>query len=80
MPQDLMSIDATINQVMESWPLQLSLKTPMGDEQVALEENTIVQRDGTDIDPGELQPGQHVRVTIRTTDGDRLVTKIEIID
>ena len=73
-------MDAIINNVMESWPLQLSLQTPAGNEQVALDENAIIKRTGVRVDPGVIRPGQRVRVTIRTTDGDRIVTELEILD
>lgn len=73
-------MDAIVKYVMESWPLQLSLQTPAGDEQVALDENAIIKRAGVRVDPGLLRPGQRVRVTIRTTDGDQIVTELEILD
>lgn len=65
---------------MESWPLQLSLQTAIGEEQVALAENTIVICAGARVDPGALKPGQRVKVTIQTTGSDQIVTELEILD
>ena len=71
-------MESTIVHIMESWPLQLALQTPAGREQVMLAENVRIQRAGVLVDPGELQPGQRVRVLIRTTKGK--VAELEIID
>jgi hypothetical protein len=73
-------MNAIVKYVMESWPLQLSLQTPTGDEHVALDENAIIKHAGVRVDPGVLRPGQRVGVTIQTTDGDRIVTELEILD
>lgn len=80
MPENLISIDAVVNHVMESWPLQLSLQTSAGDEQVALAEETIVKRAGVQVDPGAIQPGQRVRVIMRTTESYRIVIELNILD
>ena len=80
MPEDFISIDAIVKHVMESWPLQLSLQTSAGEEQVALAEQTVIKRVGVQVDPGMIQPGQKVRVTMGTTDGYRIVTELEIFD
>ena len=80
MSKELISIDAVVKHVMESWPLQLSLQTSSGDEQVALAEETVIKRAGVKVDPGVINPGQRVRVTMRTTDGYRIVTELEIFD
>ncbi len=71
---------ATINHVMESWPLQLSLQWPGGHEQVMLDENVLIHRAGERVDPGVLQPGQHVEVIMRSTSGDGRVTELNILD
>ncbi len=80
MSEKLISIDAVVNHVMESWPLQLSLQTSTRNEQVALSEETTVKRAGVRVDPGTIQPGQRVRVTMRTTENYRVVTELEIFD
>lgn len=71
-------MEATIVHIMESWPLQLALQTPAGREHVVLAENVRIQRAGVLVDPGALQPGQRVRVLIRTTKG--AVAELEIFD
>lgn len=79
-PPDLISMDAVIDNVMESWPLQLTLQTSTGKEQVALAKNTIIKRAGVGVDPGVLKPRQRVRAKIQTTNGDRIITELEILD
>jgi hypothetical protein len=71
-------MEATIINIMESWPLQLALQTTDGREQVALAENVQIQRAGATVDPGELQPGQRVRLLNRTARGE--VAELEILD
>jgi hypothetical protein len=78
MLEDLISKDAVVKYVMESWPLQLSLQTSGGDEQVALAEETVIKRAGVRVAPGVIEPGQRVRVTMRTTNGYRIVSELEI--
>lgn len=80
MPEEFISINATVKHVMESWPLQLSIRTSAGEEQVALAEQTVIKRAGVRVDPGMIQPGQQVLVTMRKTDGYRIVTELEIFD
>ena len=74
-------MDAIVLGVMESWPLQLSLATEGGTEQVALDEGTLVTRAGRKLDPGALRPGQRVRVVIREPEGgEHVAISVEIID
>jgi len=73
-------MDATIIHVMESWPLQLALLTPAGQEHVALDENARIHRAGVLVDPAALQPGQRVKVLMLSTGGDRTVIEVEIFD
>lgn len=71
-------MDARIVQVMESWPLQLALQTPAGGEHIALSEDARIRRRGVIVDPGELSPGQHVRVLARNSRGE--VGELEILE
>lgn len=71
-------MEATVINIMESWPLQLALQTPAGREQVALAENVLIQRAGIPVDPSALRPGQTVRLLKRTTRGE--VAELEILD
>lgn len=71
-------MEATIEYIMESWPLQLVLQTPHGREHVALAENARIQRAGMQVDPGDLQPGQHVRIVSQTSQGT--IAELEILE
>jgi hypothetical protein len=79
-PPDIISMDAIIINVMESSPLQLTLQTSAGKEQVALAENVIIKRAGGRIDPGVLRSRQQVRVKIRRTNGSQTVIELEVLD
>jgi len=68
----------TILRIMETWPLHLVLQTPAGNLQVGLAENVHITHGGIPVDPGELRPGQRVRVLMRTNKGT--VSELEIID
>ena len=58
--------EGVIAAVMETWPLQLTLKSDDGQHQVMLSENLVVRRaDGSTGDIGILRPGEYVRI-----DGD----------
>ena len=49
--------------VMETWPLQLTLRDADGEHQVMLSETAVVQRaDGSPGDMKLLRPGEYVRV------------------
>ncbi len=71
-------MEATIVNIMESWPLQLALQTAAGSEQVALAENVLIQRAGVTVDPSTLRPGQTVRLLKRTPRGE--IAELEILD
>jgi hypothetical protein len=55
-------IEGTIVDVMETWPLQLSVDTGEGVCQVALAEATAVTSEGQPAEPAQLLPGRPVRV------------------
>jgi hypothetical protein len=71
-------MEATIIDVMETWPLQLRLMTSNGNLKVRLSEDVNVKRGGTPVDPGTLRPGQHVRILNQKTNGS--VSDLEIVD
>lgn len=68
----------TIVAIMESWPLQLELQSPSGREAVALAADVIVQRRGATLDPGQLRPGQQIRILRRTARSE--IAVLEILD
>lgn len=71
-------MDAIIVHIMESWPLQLVLQTSTGRDHVALTEDVYIRQSGRRIDPGALQPGQHVRVVRRTA--TLQIAEMEVLD
>ncbi len=71
-------MEATIIQIMESWPLQLSLQTAAGIEHVMLSEDVTIWRAGDLVYPGALLPHQSIRVLIWTAQGE--IAKLEILD
>ena len=70
-------MEATIVNIMESWPLQLALQTPNGLEHVTLAEDAQIEHAGASADPSALRPGQRVRILKRTPRGE--VTELEIL-
>jgi hypothetical protein len=57
-----MIIEGKIVEVMESWPLQLTVETGTGRYHVELLSETTITREGETVDPGELLPDLQVRV------------------
>jgi hypothetical protein len=58
-----MVIDGTVVDVMETWPLQLSIHTTSGLYHVVLSESTIITSEGWQpVDAGAVQPGAAVEV------------------
>ncbi len=68
----------TIVAIMESWPLQLELQSASGREFATLAAQGVIQHRGRLIAPGELRPGQHIRILQRTSRGE--IAAMEIID
>lgn len=71
-------MEASIVHIMESWPLQLVLQTATGREHAALAEDARIHHVGRRVDPGALQPGQRVRVLLRTN--EMQIAELEILD
>ena len=57
-----MIIEGKIVEVMESWPLQLTVETETGRYHVQLLSETTITREGETVDPGELLPDLQVQV------------------
>ncbi|PSB15309.1 hypothetical protein C7B65_24665 [Phormidesmis priestleyi ULC007] len=62
-PRKAMMIEGTVEQVMESFPLQLTVTTDSGRYFVSLQSNTSVMRQGKTVAPGTLTPGIRVQIT-----------------
>ncbi|MEO0688212.1 MAG: hypothetical protein AAFY76_24930 [Cyanobacteria bacterium J06649_11] len=60
--QEQMIISGKIIQVMESWPIQLSVETSSGTYDVQLLEDTKITRQGKIVKPGELNPNMRVKI------------------
>ncbi len=58
-----MSIEGEITELMESWPLQLTVKTQTESYHVSLESNTAITQESRAIDAGQLSPGQMVTIS-----------------
>jgi hypothetical protein len=75
-----MIIEGTIVEVMESWPLQLTVETETGRYHVALLSETTITREDETVDPGELLPDLQVRVEGQRTDSSAIIAQtIEIL-
>jgi hypothetical protein len=57
-----MTIEGSVLDVMESWPLQPTVQPPEGRYHVGLLTETVVNRGGKSVDAGELKPGVRVRI------------------
>ncbi|MCS6779172.1 MAG: hypothetical protein NZ555_05680 [Geminicoccaceae bacterium] len=76
-----MLLDAVLEAVMESWPLQLRLRTDHERLEVVLDENAIVERASRRVEPGTLRPGQRVRIELASTIGaGRTARRVTILD
>jgi hypothetical protein len=62
-------IEGTIVDVMETWPLQLSVVTGEGLYQIALAEATAVTSEGRPAEETQLLPGRPVRVEGEPSNG-----------
>ena len=75
-----MAIEGSIVEVMESWPLQLTVETEAGRYQVSLLSETTVTREGETVDPGELMPGLRIRVGGQSSGANAMTARaIEIL-
>ena len=63
LPVRVMIIKGTIAEVMESWPLQLTVESEGAVYHVSLGLETVVTRGPATLEPGALLPGQRVVIT-----------------
>ncbi len=74
-----MTIEGTIAEIMESWPLQLTVDAADGTIHVALLEETIITQNGESVAPGALTNGQKVRIEGESTGPNAMLAQsIEI--
>jgi hypothetical protein len=57
-----MTIDGVIVNVMESWPLQLTVDADAKSYNVLLQLNTIIEHEGREVSERELKPGLQVMI------------------
>jgi len=57
-----MSIEGTVLEVMESWPLQLTIDSQGSHYHVVLRPEAAITRRDMSVDASELRPGARVRV------------------
>jgi hypothetical protein len=75
-----MVIEGQIVNVMETWPLQLTVRTEVTSFHVQLSDRTTTTRDGVPLDPGALRPSARVRITGSSAAGDSAALVAESID
>ena len=61
-PEAIMSIEGTIVQIMESWPLQLVIETEAGQQHVVLAPDAAITARGQTVLPEKLKAGVKVRI------------------
>ena len=71
------TIQGCIKEIMECWPLELVIKTKLGQlEPVTLGMGCDIHQQGHPISPSEIEIG--AEVTCLTGDKDRIVSTLEI--
>ncbi|MGA9382113.1 MAG: hypothetical protein WBV73_25415 [Phormidium sp.] len=78
-PQKTMTIEGTIEQVMETSPLQLTVTTNSGRYYVALQDNTTVTQQGNAVNPLSLKPGLRVRIQGQQSGEDTKALKAQTL-
>jgi hypothetical protein len=75
-----MIIEGKIVEVMESWPLQLTVETETGRYHVQLLSETTITREGETVDPGELLPDLQVQVEGQSSGSNAMTAQaIEVL-
>ena len=72
----MITIEGKVTDVMETWPLQLSVASSIRNYAVTLTERTQVRRRGIACDPGTLQPGQQVDIQGHSQSAGALVADL----
>ncbi|NEO72126.1 hypothetical protein [Moorena sp. SIO3H5] len=75
-----MIIEGKIVAVMESFPLQLKVKTESGSYSVQLLSDTKITRQGETVDPGKLSPKQKVRIKGQSSGSSKSAITAETIE
>lgn len=70
-----MIIDGTVVDVMETWPLQLSIQTADGLFHVVLSESTVITAEGRAVDAGAVRPGMAIEVRGESSGAQRMAAE-----
>lgn len=79
-PQAVMIIEGTVEQVMETSPLQLTVTTNSGRYYVALQPSTAVTQQGNTVNPGSLKPGVHVHISGQPSNFDNMALTAQAVE
>jgi hypothetical protein len=79
-PQVVMNIEGTVEQVMETSPLQLTVTTNSGRYYVALQPNTAVIQEGKDVNPSRLKPGVRVHISGQSSNFDNMALTAQTVE
>ena len=70
-------VNGEITEVMETWPLQLIVRTAEGDRrQVSLSDDVTVAGPSGPLGPGDLRPGMAIRLTGTSRRHDELTARL----
>ncbi len=72
-------IEGTVVEVMESWPLQLSVQAETTERWFTLSDEAVVVDKGDAADPGHIKPGQKIHVITDETN-DAIATEVHIVE
>jgi len=79
-PQVSMIIEGTVEQVMETSPLQLTVTTNSGRYSVALQPRTTVTQQGNTVNPDGLKPGVRVHINGQLSNFDTMSLTAQTIE
>jgi hypothetical protein len=79
-PQVAMIIEGTVEQVMETSPLQLTVATNSGRYYVALQPSTVVAQQGNTVNPGGLKPGVRVHISGQPSNFDNMALTAQAVE
>lgn len=79
-PQAAMMIEGTVEQVMETSPLQLTITTNSGRYYVALQPSTVITQQGNSVSPSTLKPGVRVQINGQSSNFDNMALTAQTIE
>jgi hypothetical protein len=79
-PEVAMIIEGTVEQVMETSPLQLTVTTNSGRYHVALQSNTAVTQQDKTVNSGILKPGVRVSISGQPSSFDSMALTAQAVE